>query len=129
MFLVKIQELLESWLPRKKANKRQILSLVGTLQHATKVVRPGRSFVSRMYSTAAKLHEMYYITRLNKAFRSDPIWWHSFLQSWNGLIILRHPSLLITPRFLCSNRCFWDMGVCSSTGISVATVAMATRMV
>ena len=86
--LARIQELLETWLPRKKANKRQILSLVGTLQHATKVVRPGRSFVSRMYSTAAKLREMYYITRLNKAFRSDLFWWHTFLQSWNGLSIL-----------------------------------------
>ena len=53
--LARIQELLKTWLPRKKANKRQILSLVGTLQHATKVVRPGRSSVSRMYSMAAKL--------------------------------------------------------------------------
>ena len=127
--LARIQELLETWLPRKKANKRQILLLVGTLQHATKVVRPGRSFVSRMYSTAAKLREMYYITRLNKAFRSDLFWWHTFLQSWNGLSILRHPSLLSHPDFFCSNRCFWDMGVCSSTGISVVAVAMATRMV
>ena len=66
--LARIQELLKTLLPRKKANKRQILSLVGTLQHATKVVRPGRSFVSRMYSTAAKLREMYYITQLNKEF-------------------------------------------------------------
>ena len=97
--LARIQELLKTLLPRKKANKRQILSLVGTLQHATKVVRPGRSFVSRMYSTAAKLREMYYITRLNKAFRSDLFWWHTFLQSWNGLSILRHPSLLSHPEF------------------------------
>ena len=86
--LARIQQLLETWLPKKKANKRQILSLVGTLQHATKVIRPGRSFVSRMYSTAAKLCEMYYITRLNKVFRSDLFWWHTILQSWNGLSIL-----------------------------------------
>ena len=66
--LGRIQELLKTWLSRKKANKRQILSLVGTHQHATKVVRPGRSFVSRMYSMAAKLGEIYYITRLNKVF-------------------------------------------------------------
>ena len=66
--LARIQELLKTWFPRKKVNKRQILLLVGTLQHATKVVRPDRSFVSRMYSMAAKLGEKYYITRLNKAF-------------------------------------------------------------
>ena len=39
----------------EKASKRDILSLVGLLQHATKVVRPGRTFVARMYTTAAKL--------------------------------------------------------------------------
>ena len=69
--LARIQKLLKTWLTSKKANKRQILSLVGTFQHATKVVRPGRAFGSRMYSTAAKLVEMYFITWLNKAFWSD----------------------------------------------------------
>ena len=97
--LARIQELLKTWLPRKKARKKQILSLVGTLQHASKVVRPGRAFLSRMYSTAAKLCEMYFITRLNKAFRSDLFWWHAFLQSWNGLSILRHPSVSSHPEF------------------------------
>ena len=97
--MARIQELLKTWLPRKKVNKKQILSLVGTLQHAKKVVRPGRSFVSSMYLTAAKLGEMYYITQLNKAFRSDLFWWHTFLQSWNGLSILRHPSVLSHPDF------------------------------
>ena len=91
--LTRIQQPLTTWLLRKKARKRQILSLVGTLQHATKVVRPGRAFVSRMYSTAAKLHEMHFIARLNTSFRSDLLWWHTFLQSWNGLGILRHPTV------------------------------------
>ena len=95
--LSRIQIMLKTWLPRKKATKRQILSLVGTLQHASKVVRPGRTFVSRMYSTAAKLRKMHYITRLNTAFRSDLFWWHIFLQSWNGLSILRHPALSMPP--------------------------------
>ena len=89
--------MLKTWLPKKKATKRQILSLVGTLQHASKVVRPGRTFVSRMYATAAKLRKMHYITRLNTAFRSDLFWWHIFLQSWNGLSILRHPALSMPP--------------------------------
>ena len=43
--LIRMQELLTTWLPRKKARKREILSLVGTLQHATKVVWPGRTFL------------------------------------------------------------------------------------
>ena len=48
--LMRIQGEIERWL-QKKAAKRQILSLVGLLQHATKVVRYGRIFVARMYTT------------------------------------------------------------------------------
>ena len=71
--LARMQELLKTWLPRRKV-KREIFSLVCTLHHATKVVRLGRAFVSRMYSTAARLKQMYYFTRLSKAFRSDLLW-------------------------------------------------------
>ena len=45
----KLQHILQelsSWLHRKTAIKRDILSLVGLLQHATKVVRNGRTFVA-----------------------------------------------------------------------------------
>jgi len=58
---------------QEKDHKKEILSLVGLLQHATKVVRPGRTFVARMYTTAAKLQKMHFITRLNREFHSDVI--------------------------------------------------------
>ena len=87
--LHRIQHELSTWLKRKKATKREILSLVGLLQHATKIVRSGRTFVSRMYQTAAKLRELTFFTRLNKDFRSDLCWWYTFISSWNGLSILR----------------------------------------
>ena len=87
--LSRIRAQLTIWLGKKKATKRKILSLVGLLQHATKVVRPGRTFVSRMYSTAAKLKELYYYTRLNKDFRSDLHWWHVFVGHRNGLSLLQ----------------------------------------
>ena len=74
----RIQVKLEMWLGRRKATKWEILSLVGLLQHATKVVRPGRTYVARMYVTAAKLREMHFITRLNKEFRSDLIYGDMF---------------------------------------------------
>ena len=98
--LSRTQEMIRAWLPKRKATKREILSLVGTLQHATKVVKAGRTFVSRMYATAAKLQKMHFFTRLNVAFRSDLFWWHIFLQSWNGLSILYHPALSTPPDFI-----------------------------
>ena len=87
--LHRIRQEIASWLGRNKATKREILSLVGLLQHTTKVIRPGRSFVSRMYATAAKVKELDYYTRLGRKFKSDLAWWHTFLVSWNGLSLLR----------------------------------------
>ena len=66
--LIRIQRLLVTWLDKKKATKCEILFLVRLLQHAAKVVRCGRSFVSRMYATAAKVQELDYFTRLNNDF-------------------------------------------------------------
>ena len=87
--LTRLKNEVSQWINRTDARKREILSLVGSLQHATKVVRHGRAFVSRMYATAAKLRELHFHTRLNVEFRSDLCWWHTFLTDWNGLSLLR----------------------------------------
>ena len=63
--LTRLKEEVSLWINRTDAKKREILSLVGSLQHATKVVRYGRAFVSRMYATAAKLRKLHFHTRLN----------------------------------------------------------------
>ena len=90
--LQRIRVELASWLQKESATKREILSLVGLLQHATKVVRSGRTFVARMYQSAAKLEKLKYFTRLTQSFRSDLYWWHTFIANWNGLCILRKPN-------------------------------------
>ena len=83
--LVRIRKQVAAWLSHRKATKREILSLVGLLQHATKVVIPGRTFVSRMYRAAACLRKLSHFTRLTRGFRSDLRWWHLFATHWNGL--------------------------------------------
>ena len=87
--LQRTSKLVSSWMFKKKASKSEILSLIGVLQHATRIVQPGKTFLSRMYATAAKLHELHFYTRLNKEFRSDLCWWDIFLESWNGLSLLQ----------------------------------------
>ena len=51
--LQRAKELLSRWMAKKKATKREILSLIGILQHATEIVRNGRTFLSQMYQTTA----------------------------------------------------------------------------
>ena len=87
--LARVRQTVTVWLDKKSATKREILSLVGLLQHAAKVVRPGRTFVRRMCSVALRVRELDYFTRLNQGFRSDLYWWHIFLQDWNSVSLLQ----------------------------------------
>ena len=106
--LLRIKASLTKWVGKKTATKRQILSLVGLLQHATKVIRCGRTFVARMYATAAKVKQLHFFTRLNKEFQSDVAWWHTFIHCWNGLSILHNfqliSNLMVAPA--CLQCCF-----------------------
>ena len=86
---VRVQTTVREWISKKKATKREILSSVGLLQHAAKVVHPGCTFIRRMYSVAARVPELDYYTCLNKEFRSDLSWWQLFLNSWNGVSFLK----------------------------------------
>ena len=67
--IARIKQMTTLWLTKKNATKW--VSLIGLLQHATKVVKYGCTFVSRIYATVCKVKEMDFYTRLNKDFRSD----------------------------------------------------------
>ena len=67
--LGRLRRSLQNWHSRKAARKREILSLLGLLQHAAKVVRPGRTFMRRMFDTTMKVKELNQVVRLNKEFR------------------------------------------------------------
>ena len=122
--LDRIRRLVYTWLHKKKATKQEILSLVGLLQHATKIFRSGRTFVSRMYATAAKLSQMHYFTRLNREFHSDLAWWHVFVQSWNGLSLLCCTSTMSPDLTIYTNASgSWGCGAC------LAPMAVASSMV
>ena len=112
--LLRIRTQLAAWLGRKKATKREILSLVGLLQHATKVVKPGRTFISRMYSKAAKLKELHYYTNLTKDFQSDLHWWHIFVNSWNGISFFEsiHPQTTADYHITTDALGSWGCGGC-----------------
>ena len=127
--LARIKDTLSTWLGKKKATKREILSLVGLLQHATKVVRCGRTFVGRMYAAAAKVKKLHFFTRLNREFRSDLMWWHTFVQAWNGLSILRHPySVSLPASRLYSDRRLRYLGLRCYLPSPLVSVAVVIRM-
>ena len=76
------------------ALQRELLSLIGQLQHACCVVRPGRSFLRRMIALSTMPKELYHWVRLSKEFRSDLRWWGT-LQS--GMVLVCCPQWCVPP--------------------------------
>ena len=83
-----LESLLATWVSRKSCTKRQLLSLIGHLHHASKVTRPGHPFVRRMIDLAASRPHPESFIRLNMEFRSDLQWWSTFLWKWNGVSVV-----------------------------------------
>ena len=88
--LDRLKGILREWRDRKVCTRRELESLIGSLNHACKVVRPGRSFLRRMLdllnrSSASTAPRPHHHIRLNREFRSDLQWWREFIVDWNGI--------------------------------------------
>ena len=86
--IVRVQSLLTDWGDRKSCLKKELESLIGTLNHACKVIRPGRSFLRRMIDLLKRYKMAHHQIRLNREFRSDLRWWTNFIVPWNGVSYL-----------------------------------------
>ena len=76
------------WSGKKSVKKRDLLSLIGHLQHATKAIRKGRSFLRRLIDLSRIVRHLDGYVRLNVSARSDIIWWRVFAEQWNGTSML-----------------------------------------
>ena len=85
------RSLLATWRGRSSYLRRQLESLAVVLQHASKVVRPGRSFMRRIYDLLAQMQHFkpHFRVRLNSECQADIEWWSTFSQYWNGRSIMR----------------------------------------
>ena len=79
--LTKFCELVGKWRRRKCCTKRELQSLAGHLNHACKVVRPGRRFLRGVFGLLSQFRRPDHQIRLNAAFRPDLEWWHTFVSS------------------------------------------------
>ena len=55
----------------KRGKKRNLLSLIGSLQHASKAVRQGHSFLRRLINLSTAVQHLDHFVRLNVSARSD----------------------------------------------------------
>ena len=84
--LSRLRDSLDRWSTQKICRRRELESLVGTLQHACRVVKQGRAFVQRMIDllclpSATKDHHH---IRINFQFRADLHWWRTLPSTGTG---------------------------------------------
>ena len=85
----------------KKVCRKELQSIIGSLAHACKVVKPGCTFLRRLIDLLAVAKKPYHHIRLTRDARSDIEWWHCFATPWNGVSMLRSqteqkPDIIIT---------------------------------
>ena len=74
--------MVQEWMGKKACKKRELESLLGHLQHAATVVRPGRTFVRRLIELLSTVQTRDRWIRLNASTRSDLMWWLLFMEGW-----------------------------------------------
>ena len=99
--LTLLKQQVQTWRGRKCCTKRELLSLIGSLQHAASMVKPRRAFVRRMIDLSTTRKHPEAKIRLSWEFQSDLEWWHHMAASWNGTSMLApvkkdHPDVTVT---------------------------------
>ena len=87
--LQELRELTRQWLGRKTCTRKELESLVGKLAHAARVVRPGKTFMRRLFELLGGARKSQHHVRLSRPFRSDLQWWCMFMESWNGVSMIQ----------------------------------------
>ena len=116
--VVRLRRVIGEWHMRKVCTKRELLLLIGQLQHACCVVRVGRTFLRRMIELSIVPKELHHRVRLNEGFRADVAWWHLFLEDWNGRSMMTGLVRGMTVGVLTTDASGgWGCGAFTSTGL------------
>ena len=81
----RIVEFIETLLDRNKCTKKELLQLLGHLNFSSRVILPGRSFVSYLISLSTNVNNLNHNVDLDTHCREDLHMWHKFLKNWNGV--------------------------------------------
>ncbi|CAF1618610.1 unnamed protein product [Rotaria magnacalcarata] len=79
---------------KKRCTKRELLQLIGHFNFATRIIIPGRSFLSYLFHVSCSVDELHYHVRLGKEARIDLSMWEEFLMHWNGRSLFLESSLI-----------------------------------
>ena len=111
----KLQELkvtLPLWKERASFSKQELLSLIGTLSFAAKVVPAGRTFLRRAIDLSTSASQPHETISLDRGFRLDILWWLTFASPWSGKSFFLLPNRTPSPDL----ELFTDSSGCTGFG-------------
>lgn len=68
---------------KEKRRKRDLLFLIGTLSHASRAVRAGRSFLRQLINLLTTVKQPHNFVTLRAGAHSDIEWWFRHCETWN----------------------------------------------
>lgn len=81
----RITLLLSNFLLADRCTKRQLLSLLGHLNYAIRIIPQAKSFLSSLLTTAASVPSLHDRVVLDDSCKMEMGMWQHFLTSWNGI--------------------------------------------
>ena len=82
--LSRLQHQIRSWVTKTFCKRHELETLLGHLSHAATVMRYGRTFLRQLFMLMSRAKENHHFIHLTASARADLLWWHTFLQDWNG---------------------------------------------
>ena len=82
--LKRLKEKLSAWDMSSICTKKDLLSLIGFLSFACKVVKPGRMFLRRLIDLSSTAPRLKSKIHMSSEALSDIQWWRDFIGNWNG---------------------------------------------
>ena len=100
--LIKLHEKLQDFSVRKRASKRQLQSLAGSLNWACQAIKGGRFFLRRILDTINRLKCATHKCKLTNEFKADLHWWMCFMNKFNGTVYYREVATITAHTDACN---------------------------
>ena len=95
--VIQLELLLGQWAVKRLCRKRELLSLIGKLAHACKIVRVGRIFLRRFIECSTRAAHLDHWLHLSLEFRADIGWWQVFIQAWSHRQMMHFVNKALSP--------------------------------
>lgn len=83
--LFRLRDMIQKFLGRSKCTQQEMLSLIGHLVFAARVIPAGRSFMSRLFVAAHSVKRLHHRVHISAAAKQDLVMWSRFLNEWDGI--------------------------------------------